>query len=413
MPAHPFAPQWLPAVTFNGADGGVVWNDFSPRLGITYDIRGTGKTVASASWAIYYGQRSPGQAVSPLNPVTAASIRFPWSDANGDRIVQAGELDYTRILTFGGNYNPDNPSQLTTVGTVDPDVKNDRTQEIVVGIDHELFGGFAVGASYIWRKYDQFQWNDTLNFSSANYLPVSYTPPASACPQPGARCTAVTYYEPNIATPAPYIYTNRPDTYRNFNGVEMTARKRYSNRWMANVSFAYNDAVSHFDSPDAYEDPTITLQAQDGGQYAIEAGGSGIDNVFVNAKWMVKVSGMYTLPFSINFGAFYNAREGYLMPTFILSPTRANRAGQSRIYLDKWGDERLPSFQTVDIEDRPRVHVRPGQGEPEHRCVQPVELEHRAGAPPPAELVDREQHLGHRRAAGASLRRTRHLVRPV
>ena len=28
VPAHPFAPQWLPAVTFNGADGGVV-ADFS------------------------------------------------------------------------------------------------------------------------------------------------------------------------------------------------------------------------------------------------------------------------------------------------------------------------------------------------------------------------------------------------
>jgi hypothetical protein len=47
----------------------------------------------------------------------------------------------------------------------------------------------------------------------------------------------------------------------------------------------------------------------------------------------------------------------------VLSPSRANRAGTS-IYLDKWGEERLPSFQTVDIKiDRSftfgRVKVSP------------------------------------------------------
>ncbi len=348
VPAHPFAPQWLPAVTFDGADGGVVWNDFSPRLGLTYDLTGQGKTVASASWAIYYGQRSPGQGVSPLNPVTSASIRFPWSDANRDGKVTANELDYTRILTFGGNYNPDNPSQLTTVGTVDPNVKNDRTQEIVVGIDHELFSGVGVGASYIWRKYDQFLWNDTLNFTSADYREVPYTPPASACTQPNARCTAVTYWEPTKAIPAPYVYTNIPDRYRNFNGVELTLRKRYSNRWSANASFAYNDAKDYWDSAAAYEDPT-QISKLNGAQYAPESGGSGIDNVFTNAKWLVKVTGLVTLPFDFNVGAFYNARQGYPMPQFILSPSRNNRAGQVRIYLDPLGDVRLPNFQSVDL----------------------------------------------------------------
>ncbi len=361
VPAHPFAPQWLPAVSFAGADGGVVWNDVSPRAGLTYDLQGDGRTVASASWAIYYGQRTPSQAVAPLNPVTAANIRFPWADANGDRIVQAGELDYTRILSFGGNYNPDNPAQLSTVGTIDPDVKNDRTQEFIVGVDRELFGGFGVGVSYIYRKYDRFQWNDTLNFGSQDYVERSYTPPASSCTQTGARCGTVTYFEPTIAIPAAYVYANREGYARAFNGFEVTARKRYANRWMMSASYAYNDAVDTFDSPAGFDggsadqsrnpdrvDPT-TVRSWTGGQYAIEAGGSGIDNVFVNAKWMVKLSGLYTMPWDINLGAFYNARQGYLMPQYILSPSRANRAGTVRIYLDTFGDTRLPNFQTLDL----------------------------------------------------------------
>ncbi len=229
VPAHPFAPQWLPAVSFNGADSGVGWNDWSPRLGMTYDIQGNGKTVAKASYAMYYGQRAPSQLVSALNPVTLASIRFPWTDTNGDKTVQANELNYSTILTFGGNYNPDNPSQLTTVGTVDPNVKNDRTREFIAGIDQELFTGFAVGASYIWRKYDQFSWNDTLNFGSSNYVAVTYTPPSSSCTSPNQpRCETITYYEPTIAIPAPYVVTNQPDRYRDYNGFELAATKRYS-----------------------------------------------------------------------------------------------------------------------------------------------------------------------------------------
>ncbi len=348
VPAHPWAPEWLPAVTFAGADGGVVWNDLSPRLGITYDLSGTGKTVASASWAIFYGQRSPGQAVSPLNPVTAANITFPWTDTNGDKTVQPGELDYTTIKSFGGNYNPDNPSALTTTGSIDPGVKNDRTQEFIVGINHELFRGLGAGVSYIWRKYDQFQWNDKLNFTSADYVAKSFTPTATACPQPNARCETVTYYEPTIPVPSPYVYTNRPGYYRNFNGVELTARKRYANRWMMNFSYAYNDAVDHYDSKDGYEDPTLIPQLNNA-QYSLEAGGSGIDNVFVNAKWLVKAAGMYTLPWDINLGASYNAHQGYLMPQYILSPSRPNRGGTTRIYLDPWGDVRLPTFQTFDM----------------------------------------------------------------
>jgi len=348
VPAHPFAPQWLPAVTFKGADGGVVWNDFSPRLGITYDLAGTGKTVASASWSIYYGQRSPGQAVSPLNPVTAASITFPWTDTNGDRTVQAGELNYSVIKSSSGNYNPDNPTALTTVGTIDGGVKNDRTQEFIVGIDHELFRGLGVGASYIWRKYDQFQWNDTLNFTSADWKQMTFTPTAASCPQPNARCQAVTYYEPTITIPSPYVYTNRPGYFRDFNGVELTLRKRYANRWMASFSYAYNDAVDHYDSKDGFEDPT-QIPALNNAQYSLEAGGSGIDNVFINSTWVVKAAGMYTLPWEINLGASYNGREGYLMPQFLLSPSRPNRGGSVRIYLDPWGDVRLPTFQTLDV----------------------------------------------------------------
>ncbi|HEX2457476.1 MAG TPA: hypothetical protein VHI99_27505, partial [Vicinamibacterales bacterium] len=85
--------------------------------------------------------------------------------------------------------------------------------------------------------------------------------------------------------------------------------------------------------------------------------GSGIGNVYVNAKWLFKLSGLYQLPYDINVSAFYNARQGYPFERGILSPSRLNGAGTVFVVLDKVGDERLPNFQNVDFHVERPVRV--------------------------------------------------------
>ena len=53
----------MPAIEFPGIDSGVVWNDISPRLGFTYDLSGTGKSLVRGSYSMYFGQMGPGQLV--------------------------------------------------------------------------------------------------------------------------------------------------------------------------------------------------------------------------------------------------------------------------------------------------------------------------------------------------------------
>jgi hypothetical protein len=353
VPANRIAPDRLPAIDFPGIDGPVTYKNVSPRIGMTYDLTGEGRTILSASYSMYYGQLSPDELTEELLSIGSINLRYPWNDANGDRFVQANELDFSNLLFRTNTFDPANPTNFRSPGTVDPNIRNDRTREAIVGFDHQLFGNIAVGASYVWRKYDDFNWRDRVDFGVDNMRAVTFTP--SSCPA-GARCETVTYYEPTVQVPAAFVRTNTPDQYRNYNGAELTVQKRMSNRWSGILSYGYNNAVDNW-TLNSVEDPTprTSLGFEDrtfingSMQYAPEATGSGIGNVFQNAKWMVKAGGQVLAPLGIGIAANYQIRQGFPNTPSIQTPNRANGAGQILVLLDPLGDERLDNLQTLDV----------------------------------------------------------------
>jgi hypothetical protein len=358
--ANPLLPAWLPAVDFAGADPGIVFNNFSPRLGLTYALSGSGRTVAKANYATYWGQVGTGGVASQLNPVSRVSVRYPWVDANRDTFVQADEIVASnRPLAVTGNWDPNDPASATTANTVDPRLKNDRTDEIILGVDHEIVAGIAVGVNYIWRRYTNFQFADTIGLEPADFTAVEFTPSAKDCPA-GAQCAPATYFVPNFQIPTVTTLTNfTTDQYnRAFNGLEVTGRKRLSKGWMMQTSVGYNSTIVNNGFGGAFanvtpEDPT-NVSARDGFQYDYQTAGSGLGNVYVNAKWLFKASGMYQAPYAINVSAFYNARQGYPFESALQSPSRPNGGGIVNVLLDPVGEHRLPNYQNLDMHvDRP------------------------------------------------------------
>ncbi len=360
--ANPIMPALLPAVTFAGVDPGIIFNNLSPRLGFTWDMKGDGRTVFHANYAYYYGQLFDGAVASQLNPLSSVTARYGWLDANHDGVAQASEIyDKNGVLLLNGgnpanflfqsgNWNPANPGSPTTLNTVDPNLKNDTTAEVILGMDHEIGNGFAVGGNYIWRRYGNFNWTPNIGVSTqgTDYSAVQFTPAASACPAAqNAYCPQVTYYQPNAQLGTISTLTNQPGYSRVYNGLEVSARKRLSGHWMMSTSVSYNSAIVNY-LQGAYQDPTNVAQ-RNGYQYDYLTSGSGIGNVYINAKWLYKLSGMYEAPFGVNLSAFYNARQGYPFERFILSPSRANGAGTVSVLLDNVGQSRLPNYQNLDF----------------------------------------------------------------
>jgi hypothetical protein len=366
--ANPLGGAFLPAINFPGADPNVAFNNFSPRIGATYDLSGDGKTLVRGNYARYYGQVGNGGVAATINPVSQTVVRWPWVDANKNGVAEAGEVQVSPAGTLvTGTWSATNPANSVSSNSVDPNLKNDKTDEVIIGLDREIGAGFAVGANYIWRRYGDFSWNDRVGITSADWVATTFTPAAATCPgadnrTAAATCQAVTYYQPGFQQPTIQLEANVPGYARTFNGVEVTGRKRLANHWLMNTSFAYNSTVVNFNEfPGAAnqtsgtsgtipisEDPTNRV-VREGGQYDYLTSGSGVGNVYVNAKYLFKLSGMYQAPLGVNVSAFYNARQGYPFETGILSPTRANGGGTVFVVLNPVGESRLPNYQNLDL----------------------------------------------------------------
>ncbi|HWI16490.1 MAG TPA: carboxypeptidase regulatory-like domain-containing protein [Vicinamibacterales bacterium] len=335
--ANRIIPDLLPGVNFAGADSGVAFHDFAPRLGVTYDLTGDNKNIFKASYAMYWGTGIT--TAASVNPVSEVLLRYPWNDANRDGFIQRNELDLTRLLTFTGNFDPNNRTGLATSSTrVDPNLHNDRTDEFTIGFERELAGNFGVGALYIYRNYPHYQnFTRTDNVLAADYVPVTFTANCgnSTCAEPSYT---VTYFELPFNLPGTGVTTNADRT-RRYHGLELTARKRFSDRWMMNGSVNVQSTTLHYGGPNvSYQDPTDIAQL-DGAQTGT-----------ANARWFGKVSGLYVLPWQeIGLSGFFNARQGYPYNRVIQSPTRRGNLGRANVDIDRWGDVRLENHYQLDL----------------------------------------------------------------
>jgi hypothetical protein len=370
--ANPLGGPWLPSIDFPGADPGVAFNDFSPRLGLTYNVTGDGRTLARANYARYFGQVGNGGVATTVNPVGSTTLRYPWIDANRNQVADAGEITLSaNPISASTNWSAANPARTVSANSVDPNLKNDSTDEFILGLDREVGRGFAVGASYIYREYGNFQWSDREGITSADWVQTTFTP--TGCPgadglrTEAGNCAPITFFSPAFQQPTVVQLTNVPDYTRSYNGFELTGRKRLANRWMMNTSFAYNATAVNYGafpggqpsiaSATITEDPS-NREFREGYEYDYLTAGSGIGNIYVNSKWLFKMSGLYELPLAINVSAFYNARQGYPQEISVQTPAcsatlttgcRGNGSGQIDVLLNAVGETRLPNFQNLDF----------------------------------------------------------------
>ena len=88
IPAVPGFEGVVGPLDFPGNDPGVTFNDLSPRIGVTYDITGDGKTIIRGNFARYYdGWNHAYHYICPIQLSFTTERFFTYTNLNGDRVI--------------------------------------------------------------------------------------------------------------------------------------------------------------------------------------------------------------------------------------------------------------------------------------------------------------------------------------
>jgi hypothetical protein len=368
IPASPWLPQYMPAIQVEQLDPGINWSTFSPRLSVSYDLFGTGKDIVKLSLA-RYGSQSGNNLADWVNPLGWSEVDVIWQDYNADGRVTVEELfgydwgtgelkdvnDPAYWLWQSNAVNPEDPTSVVSLNKYDSKYNSPLLDELSLSYEKEIFADFATRVELFFKKRHNHTWRrpmlaDGTLETEANYTVVEQDP-----------VTGYNIYERDKLYPYEYI-TNHEKMFDRYLGAQFVFTKRLSNRWMLNGSFTYADWRRYYKGEYLaviddvwYDEKTVGLNNEEyfeGGVVAPESGGSGVQEIFVNSRWQFKVSGLYQLPYGINFSGVFSAREGYIKPTNVL--VQMPGIGSEELYGNpdgggKFGDQRLPAFWVLNF----------------------------------------------------------------
>ncbi|MCB9396483.1 MAG: TonB-dependent receptor [Acidobacteria bacterium] len=361
-PANSIRPDLLPELNYSGSNQEFEWKNISPRLGLTYTFGDHRQFLARANYAIYYDPIAATE-ISFNNPTDQSEVDLPWTDLNGDGLVQGNEVDDTTIL-YTYNYDPANPTAANSVKRVDPDLKAPKVSEMILGGEWSITPEFVLGATYTYRERTDEEWSPNYYldangnvqiFTSADYEAAGTVSGTNAYDN---STYEETYYQLTDAALAAWnaagrgtYLTNRDGYSEEYSGIELTATKRLSNKWMMRASLSTNDWTKHL-KPNAIQDPTNQQggSTEDGGEMAVQSAGSGSrGNIWVgSASWQANLNGLYQLPFGMAISANLFGREGFSAPLYDLSPSIRGE-GRKNVAVGRVGDYKFDDLWNLDL----------------------------------------------------------------
>jgi hypothetical protein len=346
-PVGPFNTQ---QVSFAPVDNVLSWNLAAPRVGLTYDLSGDGKTVLKANYALYWWNPGTTAIDSLVNPNAPDWYRrYSWNDANGDKVWQPGEQGQLSVQRGG-------------VGStqLDPNLQDQRTREVATWFERELFPNFGVHAGFVWRRIDQLYQSDNLNRPvSAFNVPVTIHDPGpdGTLGASGPAIQAWDLNPANLLLPVVNLLHNTPGK-DDFYNVELSANRRLSHGWSLNASYAYR---WNRDNATGYFGNTVRGALGTSQDVANPNELINTDNGrLVFGLWAAKINGSYDAPWGLRLTPAVRMQSGQpFARTFIATGLRYSSS--QRILAEPFGSRQQDNIILVDTRIERQFRIGKGR----------------------------------------------------
>ena len=223
---------WIGPRSFDPVYDVPKWWDLSPRVGVSYDLFGNGRTAIKATASRYTSVEGVALTTA-VNPITTTvnSATRTWGDANGDLIPQESELGPLSNSNFGR-------SVVTT--RYDDSVRKGwgaRPSEWEYSgiLQQQLAGRISAEIGYFRRTSANFTVTDNLSLTPGDYDPYCVTAPSNAA-LPGSGgyqvCGLYDIKPEKFGQASNLLVVANTKQRRIYNGVDLSVKARQARTYL-------------------------------------------------------------------------------------------------------------------------------------------------------------------------------------
>jgi len=228
------------AITIAETPGVQAYNDITPRVGLAYDVFGSGRTAIKLNWGrylAYAANDSPYTSTNPGATVVRNVQNRGWTDANHNLAVDCNLLNTAANGECAAAVGTaTNFGQLGAATIVDPAVLNGwgvrpNDYQTTLTLQHQIVPRVSADVSYTHRTFHGFFVTDDLARNAATAY-ETYTLTAPNDPRLPNAGQPITFYTVKAAANATAQTILRPETFfgperdSHWNGFDVTLNAR-------------------------------------------------------------------------------------------------------------------------------------------------------------------------------------------
>jgi outer membrane receptor protein involved in Fe transport len=323
-----------------------LWRNLSPRLGISWDVFGNGKTSVKAS----YGRYAESLMIDYYNrfgQIAADMNIFLWIDANGNKIEDPVGVDmYIPTMIQDITPAPERIDKLREEGSKAP-----FTDEFILGISHELVKDFSIKLSFIHKTKKghlmTIDGNIGYPFDMDYFVPYTVNDPGWDGEFGTDDDKQINLYAKKLNSPQVlHKVAHVPEFRRKYRALEFVFNKRMSNRWQFLGSIVWSKLWGDVQSRHDYTGWGFFMHP----------------NTLINSygrldfdrPLVIKIQATYILPGNISLSGYFRHFDGapFTRRLYIYFPQTINGVpveSMTGINADPLGSKRRQSSDILDI----------------------------------------------------------------